>query len=312
MPGRFLLSLCALLLVALGCGSEYSKGPFEQIEDEAWLVVNKKDVGDDDIFVQATLRTFAYEVAHAYARAEREGLGQEQLEYRLRQLIHSYVDGTYPIEDGTDFSSFYLQYLYAVDRNFNPDDPMQRSKFNTFRDEFIDRIVDLVYDRKFPMLRDHYDERWGLTLYNRLVFVVYLNGEESDSEPSIADIGERTFLVDEDGNRYKPSGTAGPYPYESDRPGSETLTDKAYYRVFFPNRKADKKTRIVDHETKSLELHIEGLCSEPVRKLRWQFPLNYPEVDTRRLPSEAVIRAQKDADKAERKAERERREAEGK
>lgn len=312
MPGRFRLSLCALLLVVLGCGSEYSKGPFEQIEDEAWLVVNKKDVGDDDIFVQATLRTFAYEVAHAYARAEREGLGQEQLEYRLRQLIHSYVDGTYPLEDGTDFSSFYLQYLYAVDRNFNPDDPMQRSKFNTFRDQFIDRIIDLVYDRKFPMLRDHYDERWGLTLYNRLVFVVYLNGEESDSEPLIADIGERTFLIDEDGNRYKPSGTAGPYPYESDRPGSEVLADKAYYRVFFPNRKADMKTRIVDRNTQSLELHIEGLGSEPVRKLRWEFPLNYPKVDTRRLPSEAVIRAQKDADKAERKAERERREAEGK
>jgi len=312
MSGRFRLSLYALLLLALGCGSEYAKGPFEQIEDGAWQVVNKKAVGDDDIFVQATLRTFAYEVAHAYARAEREGLGQEQLEYRLRQLIHSYVDGTYPIEDGTDFSSFYLQYLYAVDRNFNPDDPVQRSKFNTFRDQFIDRIIDPVYDRKFPMLRDHYDERWGLTLYNRLVFVVYLNGEESESEPPIADIGERTFLVDQDGNRYKPSGTAGPYPYESDRPGSETLVDKAYYRVFFPNRKADMKSRIVDANTKSLELHIEGLGSEPVRTLRWEFPLDYPEVDTRRLPSEEVLRAQKEADKAERKAERERREAEGK
>ena len=160
------------------------------------------------------------------------------------------------------------------------------------------------------MLRDHYDERWGLTLYNRLVFVVYLNGEEATAEPPIADIGERTFLVDQDGNRYKPSGTAGPYPYESDRPGSETLQKKAYYRVFFPNRKADMKTPIVDPNTESLELHIEGLGSEAVRVLQWDFPLDYPEVEQRRLPSEAVIRARKEAERAERAKARQ--EAEGK
>ena len=167
-----------------------------------------------------------------------------------------------------------------------------------------------VYDPKYPMLRDHYDERWGLTLYNRLVFVVYLNGEEATAEPPIADIGERTFLVDQDGNRYKPSGTAGPYPYESDRPGSETLQKKAYYRVFFPNRKADMKTPIVDAKTESLELHIEGLGSEAVRVLHWDFPLDYPAVEQRRLPSEAVIRARKEAERAER--EKARQEAQGK
>ena len=108
----------------------------------------------------------------------------------------------------------------------------------------------------------------------------------------------------------EPSGTAGPYPYESDRPGSETLQKKAYYRVFFPNRKADMKTPIVDPNTESLELHIEGLGSEAVRVLQWDFPLDYPEVEQRRLPSEAVIRARKEAERAERAKARQ--EAEGK
>jgi hypothetical protein len=312
MPGWFRLSLCIFLLAASGCRSERVKGPFEQIEDDAWRVVNKKDVGDDGIFVQATLRTFAYEIAHAYSRAEHEGLGQEQLEYRLKQRIHSYVDGTYPAQDGTDFNSLYLQYLVFVNPDFDPDNPVQKSKFNTFRSEFIRRIVRLVYDLKFPMLRDHYDERWGLTLYNRLVFVVHLNGEEAESNPFIADIGERTFLVDQDGNRYQPSGTAGPYPYESDRPTTELLGDKAYYRVFFPNRRADKKTPIVNRDTQWLELEIRGLGSESVRTLRWEFPLDYPEVETRRLPSEAEIAVVKAAKRAEREAERARRKAEGK
>jgi hypothetical protein len=310
MPAWSRTVLFAILLGAVGCGSEYAKGPFEQIEDEAWQVVNEKEDGSDGIFVQATLRTFAYEIASAYARAEREELGQEQLEYRLKQIVHSYVDGTYPAEDGTDFNSLYLQYLVFVDPTFNPDNPLQRQKFNAFRDQFIDRLMQKVYDPKYPMLRDHYDERWGLTLYNRLVFVVYLNGEEATIEPPIADIGERTFLVDQNGQRYKPSGTAGPYPYESDRPGSETLQKKAYYRVFFPNRKADMKTPIVDANTESLELHIEGLGSEAVRVLHWDFPLDYPDVEQRRLPSEAVMRARKEAERAER--EKARQEAQGK
>jgi len=301
--------ICPLLhllpvVVLLGCSTDYSKGRFEQIEDEAWQNVNRKKTGSDGIYVQATLRTFAYEIAHSYARAEKENLGQEQLVFRLKQLIHSYVDGTYPTEDGTDLNSLYLQYLVFVDPNFNPDNPLEKQKFITFRDAFVSRIIGTIFDPKYAMFRDYYDERWGVTLFDRLVFVVYLNGEDAKNEPNIEDIGSRTFLVDEDGNRYSPTGTAGSYPYESDRPETPNLIDKAYYRVFFPNRKGENiRVPIVNSETKSIELHIEGLGTEPLRKLRWELPINYPIVtDGRRLPNEAELRAKKEAAKAERHA----------
>ena len=38
--------------------------------------VNRSATGGDGIFVQATLRSFAYEIANIYANAEREGLDQ--------------------------------------------------------------------------------------------------------------------------------------------------------------------------------------------------------------------------------------------
>ncbi|MEE3235236.1 MAG: hypothetical protein VX294_13800 [Candidatus Latescibacterota bacterium] len=308
MFGWFRPLLHLLPLVFLGCSSDYSKGRFEEIEDEAWKSVNRKKTGSDGIYVQATLRTFAYEIAQAYARAEKENLGQEQLAFRLKQLIHSYVDGTYPTKDGTDLNNLYLQYLVFVDPNFNPENPIERQKFITFRDAFVSRITGTIFDPKYPMFRDYYDERWGITLFDRLVFVVYLNGEAAENEPNIEDIGSRTFLVDEDGNRYSPSGTAGPYPYESDRPETPKLIDKAYYRVFFPNRKGKNiRVPIVNPETKSIELHIEGLGTETLRKLRWELPINYPIVtDGRRLPSEAELRAEKEAAKAERQALRKR------
>ena len=296
--------LYLLPLIVLGCSPDQSKGRFAQVEDEAWQSVNRKKTGSDGIYVQATLRTFAYEIAHSYARAEEENLGQEQLEFRLKQLIHSYVDGTYPPEDGTDLNNLYIQYLVFVDPNFNPENPLEKQKFIAFRDAFISRVVGTIYDPKYPMLRDHYDERWGVTLFDRLVFVVYLNGENAENEPDIQDIGSRTFLVDEQGNRYTPSGTAGPYPYKSDSPETPNLIDKAYYRVFFPNRKGKNiRTPIVNSDTKSIELHIEGLGTDPLRILQWELPINYPIVtDGRRLPSEAVLRAEKEASKVERQA----------
>ena len=74
--------------------------------------------------------------------------------------------------------------------------------------------------------------------------------------------------------------------------------------VFFPNRKGENtRVPIVNSETKSIELHIEGLGTEPLRKLRWELPINYPIVtDGRRLPNEAELRAKKEAAKAERHA----------
>lgn len=283
---RALRLLCVMAGLALlaGCADEFVPGPFEQLEDEVWQVVNRRHRGEDGIYVQATWRTFAYEVALAYAAAEKQGLDQQQLESRLRQLIHSYIDARFPVEDGTDINNLYLQYLIYVDGQFDPTNPIEKAQFDAWRDEYVRRLMGRLYDIKYPLLRGPYDERWGRTLYSRLVFNVYVDGTESEGRPYVADIGERTFLVDEDGNRYAASGNAGPYPYEFDRPESEYLEGKLVYRLFFPNRQADRRTPILTSASKYFELVIEGLGEVPERRVRWDLPLHYPETPARRLP----------------------------
>jgi len=278
----------AVLGAALaGCGPEpAAPGPYDLVEEAAWRLVNRSHEGADGIFVQAELRTFAYELASAYARAAADSLSQEQLEYRLRQLIHSYVDGTYPVADGTDINNLFFQYLVYVNPGFDARNPLHRQLFDNWRSEIVRRLLDRVYDPKLPVLRHTYDERWGVTLFSRLVFIVYLKNERGAVPPPLADIGARTFLVDEQGQRYAASGNAGPYLYETDRPAAEKLADEAVYRVVFPNRKADRRTPIVTADTRLLALEIEGLGSVPVRRLEWQLPLVYPELPERRLRSE--------------------------
>lgn len=299
MPGRalFFLWIC---MAGAGCGPGLTEDPFAGVEQEVWRTLNRSHRGQDGVLVQATLQTFAYEIARAYARAEREDLGQEQLEYRLKRLVYSYVDGTYPAEDGTDINSLYFQYLVYVNPSFDARNPLQKQVFDTWRAEYVRRVVDAIYDRKFPILRAIYDDRWGLILYSRLVFTVYLSNEESQLQPHIADIGARTFLVNQRGERFQPSGMFNFYPYESDRPEGEVLDGKTYYRVFFPNRKADKKTPIVKAKDEYLELQIEGLGNEPLRTLRWELPFEYPEMPARRLPTEAKVAERKAAERAER------------
>lgn len=301
MPGRVLF-LCWLCAAATGCGPELVEGPFVRVEQEVWRTANRSHRGADGVLVQATWHTFAYEIARAYGRAEREGLGQEQLEYRIKQLLYSYVDGTYPAADGTDINSLYFQYLVYVNPSFDAHNTLHKSVFNNWRAEYIRRVVDAIYDPKFPILRDRYDDRWGLTLYSRLVFTIYLSSGESQLKPYIADIGARTFLVDQRGGRFQPSGTFNFYPYESDRPEGEVLDGKTYYRVFFPNRQGDDKTPIVRRDDAYLELQIEGLGDVPVRTLRWDLPLAYPAMPLRHLPTEAEVAERKAAARAERKA----------
>ena len=298
-----LLLLCIALL-ATGCGSGSSQGPYAQVEQEVWREVNAGQRGSDGVSVQATLNTFAYEISRAYARAEREDLGQEQLEYRIKRAIYAYVDGTYPAADGTDINSLYFQYLVYVNPSFDARNPLQKKQFDIWRDLYVQRLVDAIYDRKFPILRPMYDDRWGLTLYSRLVFTVYLSNEDADApiKPEIANIGSRTFLVNQRGERFAPSGNFNSYPYESDRPEGEVLDGKTYYRVFFPNRKDDKKTPIVQPDDDYVELHIEGLGNEPLRKLRWDLPFDYPEMPERKLPSDEEVFARKEAERAERRA----------
>jgi|GEM_PF-500302 hypothetical protein len=276
-------ALFALACAAMGCAQVDPPSPFAQAEEKVWRTVNRSATGRDGIFVQATLRSFAYEIASFYANAEREGLDQEQLESRLSQFVYGYVDSDYPMEDGTDINSLYLQYLIYLNPSFDPSNPLQKRVFNVWRGDYVQRLVRRIYDVKFPLLRHQYDERWGVTLYSRLVFDVYLDNQESELRPNIDDIGSRTFLQDDEGNRYSPSGLAGPYPHEFYRPRNRILKKNAVYRLHFPNRKADRQTPIVGPETKYMELVIVGLGEEPERTVRWELPLEYAEVVSKRL-----------------------------
>ena len=289
MRAVFTIAACAVLVA---CSPEETPGVFEQTEKRVWRVVNRSHTGSDGIFVQATMRTFAYEISNAYARAEKEGLDQQQLDSRLRQLIHGYVNGNYPFEDGTDINSLYYQYLVYVNPKFDPNNPIEKQLFDNWREEYVRRLIGKIFDRKFPLLRHLYDERWGATLYSRFVFNVYLDNSESELQPRIDDIGSRTYLVDDEGNRYEPSGQSGPYPYKFDRPKKNVLDGKMVYRLFFPNRRADRRTPIARPETRHLELVIEGLGTEPTRRLRWELPLQYPSTPSKRLGEQAVGDAQ--------------------
>ena len=278
-----------LLVCALGwaCGPDIGQGPFAQVEEKVWRAVNRNHRGADGIYVQATFRTFAYEVAQAYKAAEVEKLSQEQLESRLQQLIYSFIDASYPAEDGTDINSLYIQYLIYANPAFDPSNRLEVRQFNAWRAQIVRQVVGKIYDIKYPVLRNSYDERWGLTLYSRLVFAIHVDNDQSDLKPQIADIGARTFLVDEQGTRYQSSGLAGPYPYEYHRPEEEVLDGEVVYWLFFPNRKADRKTPILTSKSKFFKLEIEGLGEEPLRTLHWDLPLVYPQLPQRRLRSEA-------------------------
>lgn len=281
-PVKHLLSCLGFLLLA-SCAPEDGPGPFEETEDRVWRLVNTSHTGADGIFVQATFRTFAYEIARIYAEAETAGLGQEQVASRLREFVYAYIDAPYPMEDGTDINSLYLQYLVYVNPDFDATNPIQKAQFDTWRGQYVRRLLGIVYDSKYPLLRPVYDERWGYDLYSRLVFTIYIDGEESGAHPYIADIGERTFLIDESGVRHAPSGTAGAYPYEFDRPEDDHLKKTAVYRVYFPNRRADRRTPILGTETRRVSLVIEGLGSDRERRLDWDLPVPYPPMPSRRL-----------------------------
>ena len=275
---------CLGSLLLSSCAPEgEGPGPFEQTEEQVWRLVNRSHTGADGIFVQATFRTFAYEIARIYAEAETAGLGQEQVTSRLREFVYAWVDAPYPMEDGTDVNSLYYQYLVFVNPDFDVTNPIQKAQFDTWRNQYVRRLLGILYDRKYPMLRPVYDERWGYGLYSRLVFTIYIDGEESGAHPYIADIGERTSLIDERGVRHSPSGTAGAYPYDFDRPEHEHLKKKAVYRLYFPNRRADRRTPILTTDSRRVSLVIDGLGSDPERRLDWDLPLPYPPMPARRL-----------------------------
>ncbi|MBT3343225.1 MAG: hypothetical protein HN712_06875 [Gemmatimonadetes bacterium] len=282
--------LCLGLLGFLtACGpEEAAPGPFEQVEEQTWRAVNASHSGADGLFVQATFHTFGYELSRLYAQAEKAGLVRDQLESRIRQFVYGYIDGRYPMEDGTDINSLYLQYLIYVNPGFDVSNPIEKSQFDVWRSEYVRRFLGKVYDLKYPLLRPDYDERWGNTLYSRLVFSIYVKDENFEGpRQRVADLGARTFLIDEDGNRYAASGTAGPYPYDFDRPEFEYLGDETVYRLYFPNRRVDRQTPILTSATQKLHLVVEGLGDIPSRQMSWDLPIQYPEVPYKYLPTPA-------------------------
>ena len=282
-PRRFCIVALALAVAVLGCTPQQERGPFRLLEEDVWKVVNRNHRGDDGIYVQALWRTLAFEIASAYAETEDRGFGQEQVTGRLREFVYTFIDGRYPVEDGTDVNNLYLQYLIYIDSEFDPTNSIEKAQFDAWRGQYVRRLMGRIADLKYPLLRNHYDERWGWTLYSRLVFTIYMDNSESDVRPRVADIGDRTFLVDEEGQRYAPSGNAGPYPFDFDRPEDEHLDGHLVYRLFFPNRKADRKTPILDAKSKYFDIIIEGLGEVPVRRMRWNLPLVYPEAPGHRL-----------------------------
>ena len=140
-----------LFLLFVACAPDKEQGPFEQVEQQVWRIVNRSHTGRDGIFVQATMRTFAYEIASLYSKGEQEGLDQEQVLSRLRELIYQYVDGHYPFQDGTEINSLYYQYLVYVNRSFDPTNPIEKKVFDNWRAEYVRRLLGVIYDKKVPL-----------------------------------------------------------------------------------------------------------------------------------------------------------------
>ena len=147
---RLLIPCLASLLLSSCAPPGEGPGPFEQTEDQVWRLVNRSHTGADGIFVQATFRTFAYEIARIYSEAEIAGLGQEQVTSRLREFVYAWIDAPYPMEDGTDINSLYLQYLVFVNPDFDVANPIQKAQFDTWRNQYVRRLLGILHDRKYP------------------------------------------------------------------------------------------------------------------------------------------------------------------
>ena len=101
-----------VVLFLAACAPEgLPPGPFEVAEKKTWRAVNRSHSGEDGIFVQATFRTFSYEIARIYSESERAGLTQVHVNSRLREFVYAFIDGRYPTIDGTDINNLYFQYL---------------------------------------------------------------------------------------------------------------------------------------------------------------------------------------------------------
>ena len=276
----------------LGCSRQGpQKKPMEILYDRVFGMLTRHRT-EGDVYVQVTFRPFAFEVLRLHRDAERYEWARDQLRDKLRRHVEGFESANYPASDGTDINNLFYQYLIYVNPSFDTMNPMHRDHFENFKKHHVEQVLRKVYDITKKMLRSRYDERWGYAQYSRLVFTVQLEDRGAASHP-IADIGRRTILVDEQGNRYRSSGMSGPYPYAFDHPRSDVLEGSDGYRVFFPNRKSDG-TPVVTEDTRAVRLIIENLGGVEERVFTWDLPFPYPELsrhsfsDTTRsqIPSE--------------------------
>jgi len=228
------------------------------------------------IYVEVTFRTFAFDIAWLYYEAERSGWDQTQLEDQIRGVINYFATSEYPGERELGLRNLYQIYttLYP---SFDVDDPAQRFGFETFRNNYLTRVLNRIYQG--DILRDYYSDKWGYAKYDRLDFSIYMENRGVEPLP-IADIGARTFLVDEGGVRHAPRGLFGPYPHKFDRPRGEVLEHADRYRVFFVNRTLEGDP-IVTTETRLVKLVIYGLGGVPRREFKWNLPFHYPTIPRR-------------------------------
>lgn len=269
------LVLIAALGIVVGCGpAGVEKTPMEKTYNEVFNMVTRSDERGG-IYVQVTFRTFAFEIMRLYMEAERGGWTDEQLESKVRRVVSTFADSEYPEDDG-GIVSFYKVYN-AVYGALDLANPLEKGQYEMLRNRYVQKVADRVFDRKYPRLRTRYNEEWGYDQYGRLVFSVYVENRGGQPEP-IVDIGNRTFLEDDAGNRYVARGMSGAYPYLFDMPQFERIEASDRYRVFFVNRKVGEKGPIIGERTAFVKIVIVGLGNVPQREFVWELPFVYPKL----------------------------------
>ena len=279
------LGLIVALCVIAGCApAGVEKTPMEKTYDKVFGLVTRSDE-QGGTYVQVTFRTFAFKITWLYMEAERGGWTDEQLESKIRQNVSTFADSEYPAGDG-GIASFYKVYnaVYgALDRS----NPLEKRQYEMLRNRYVRKVTDRVFDRKYPRLRTRYNEEWGYDQYGRLVFSVYVENRGGQPEP-IVDLGNRTFLEDDVGNRYAARGMAGAYPHLFDMPQFERIETSDRYRVFFVNRRVEGKGPVIGERTAFVKLVIVGLGNVPEREFVWDLPLVYPKLPSEEASADTV------------------------
>ncbi|RKY66287.1 MAG: hypothetical protein DRQ02_09070 [Candidatus Latescibacterota bacterium] len=270
----FLVAATWLSLATFSWGCTQSPPPvtYQQIFRKTFNLVTRGETAGG-VYVQVTFRTFAFELAGLYSQAEKFGWDRIQLESKIKETIDYFATSEYPPEEELGLRNLYQIYT-ALFPLFEPNNPLHRKQYENFRKDYVRRILKRIYEGN--ILRNYYTDKWGYEKYDRLDFSIYLENKGTEP-PVIADIGQRTFLEDEAGNRYRPIGLFDPYPHDFDRPRQSTLKDSDRYRVFFVNRKTDGN-RIITKQTRFIKLIIENLGKRAERGFRWDLPFEYPEI----------------------------------